>query len=68
MKNLLKFIFCGVGLGFHIAEIQNKVKSSLIFIMEDNLEIFRLSLFTTNYQSISEQARLFFSIMDDDID
>ena len=68
MKDIIKFIFCGIGLGFHITEIQNKVKSSVLFIMEDNLEIFRLSLFTTNYQRLSQQARLFFSIMENEIE
>lgn len=64
MKEIFKFIFCGVGLGFHLSEIENKINSSLLFIMEDNIEIFRLSLFTTNYQKLSKQAWLFFSIMD----
>lgn len=66
MKEIFKFIFCGVGLGFHLKEIQNKIHSSILFIMEDNLEVFRLSLFTTNYQQLSKQALLFFSIMDND--
>ncbi len=68
MKEIFKFIFCGVGLGIHIDEIEKKTGSKLLFIMEDDIELFRLSLFTTNYQNISLKATLFFSIMDNDIE
>lgn len=68
MKYIQKYIFCGVGLGLHIPPIQNKTKSQQLFIMEDNLELFRLSLFITNYKELSTKAKLFFSIMDDEVD
>ena len=62
MKDMLKYIFCGVGLGLHIPLIQQKTNTSLLFIMEDNLELFRLSLFTTDYQELAKKATLFFTI------
>jgi len=68
MKYIQKYIFCGVGLGLHIPLIQNKTKSQQLFIMEDNLELFRLSLFTTDYKALSTKAKLYFSIMDDEAD
>lgn len=68
MKYIQKYIFCGVGLGLHIPLIQNKTKSQQLFIMEDNLELFRLSLFTTDYKELSTKAKLYFSIMDDEED
>lgn len=67
MKDIFKFIFCGVGLGIHIEEIEKKTQSKLVLIVEDNLELFRLSLFVTDYQKVSSQSTLFFSIMDDDV-
>ncbi|MDD3475263.1 MAG: DUF115 domain-containing protein [Sulfurimonas sp.] len=66
MKEIFKFIFLGVGLGLHLNKIQKKINSSLILIVEDNLELFRLSLFTTDYQNLSIKARVFFSIMDNE--
>ncbi|MGE4420166.1 MAG: 6-hydroxymethylpterin diphosphokinase MptE-like protein [Sulfurimonas sp.] len=68
MKYIQKYIFCGVGLGLHIPPIQNKTKSQQLFIIEDNLELFRLSLFTTDYKKLSTKAKLYFSIMDDEFD
>ncbi|MDD2651834.1 MAG: DUF115 domain-containing protein [Sulfurimonas sp.] len=68
MKYIQKYIFCGVGLGLHIPLIQSKTASGQLLIIEDNLELFRLSLFTTNYKDLSAKAKLFFSIMDNDFD
>lgn len=66
MKEIVKFIFCGIGVGLHLDEIEKKVKASLLFIMEDNLELFRLSLFSVNYKELSKKAILFFSVMEND--
>jgi len=60
-----KFIFSGTLLGKHIQGITNKLKFRLCIIYEYNLEIFRLSLFTTNYQKIAQKTKIIFSIMDD---
>ena len=38
----------------------------MLLIYEDNLELFRLSLFTLNYQKLSQKAKLFFSILDNE--
>ncbi|RLA76719.1 MAG: hypothetical protein DRG78_18525 [Epsilonproteobacteria bacterium] len=65
LKSIDKFIFFGVGLGLHIEEIHQKVKSQVYLIIEDDLELFRLSLFTINYQNISRSAKIFFSIFED---
>ena len=65
MKDIFKFVFCGVGLGLHMPEIQKKIKASLLFIMEDNLELFRISLFTTNYELLSHKTQLFLSVLED---
>ena len=66
MKKIHKFIFFGVGLGTHIEEIDKKIQAENYLIIEDDLELFRLSLFTTNYKKLSGQSRLFFCIFEDD--
>lgn len=63
MDELVKYIFCGVGLGLHIKEIIQKINPYLIFITEDNLELFRLSLFTINYKELATNRILIYSIM-----
>jgi len=68
MRKIIKYIYSGIGLGFHITEIQKKTKASVIFLVEKNLELFRLSLFTTDYTKLALKATLFFSILDDDND
>lgn len=64
MQKLYKFIFLETGLGLHVQEIIKKYNISAAFIFEKNLEIFRLSLFVTNYVELSLKTTLFFSIMD----
>ncbi|NOR57353.1 MAG: hypothetical protein GQ474_02405, partial [Sulfurimonas sp.] len=67
MKKMKKFIFIGVGLGLHITQIDKKVNATDYLIVEDNLEIFKLSLFTTDYYDIAKKSRLTFSILEDNI-
>jgi len=62
MKKIDKFIFIGTGIGTHISEIDKKIRASEYFIIEDNLELFRLSLFVTPYYDLATNAHLHFSI------
>jgi len=64
MKQIAKYIFIGTGLGFHISQIAKKISAQHYFIIEDNLEIFKLSLFTTKYYEIAQTATLYFSVAD----
>jgi len=58
-----KFIYIGVGLGLHLSEIDKKIKSYTTMIIEPELEIFRLSLFTVDYTEFKEGNReLFLSV------
>lgn len=68
IKDMRKFIFFGTGLGLHINSIHQKVSSQIYLIVEDDLELFRLSLFITNYKKISQSATLIFSVFEDDIE
>ena len=66
LKNIDKFIFIGVGLGLHIPLIDEKINAKEYLIIEDSLEIFKLSLFTTKYYELAQNATLFFSVADDE--
>ena len=66
MKIIEKFIFIGTGLGFHIPIIDNNIKATEYFIIEDDLELFNLSLFCTPYYEFNDNVSLFFSIAEDD--
>lgn len=60
---IFKFIFLGVGVGVHIHEIFKKIDSMCTLIIEPNIEIFRLSLFTTDYSIFNKNnKKLFLSI------
>lgn len=59
-----KFIFLRTLLGMHIPKIIDKLSVKECFIYESNLEIFRLSLFTTKYYKIYEKTNIVFSIDD----
>lgn len=64
MKELDKFIFLGVGLGLHIPKAVEKYDFQVVLIVEDNLELFRLSLFTVDYKQALMNTTSFFSIAD----
>lgn len=64
--NMEKFIFFGAGLGLHISAIHEKIASKIYLIIEDDLELFRLSLFTTNYKDIAQKSKLIFSVFEDE--
>jgi len=59
-KEIEKFIFIGVGLGVHIPQIAKKIKAEEYFVIEDDLELFRLSLFTTPYYRV--RGNFYFSL------
>lgn len=66
MKEIKKFIFIGVGLGTHLTLIDDKIQAKEYFIIEDDIELFKLSLFTTSYDKLAKNAELYFSVADDD--
>lgn len=67
MKKIYKFVFMGVGLGLHLITIHQKINAVTYLIVEDDLELFYLSLFVTDYQLLNNNgATLIFSIFDDE--
>jgi len=62
-KKIYKKVYIGTGLGLHIQEIDKKIASYTTLIIEEELEIFRLSLFVTDYTVFNEDNRkLFLSV------
>ena len=57
-----KFIFLGTLLGVHINDFHKYLKAKVYFIIEPNVEIFRLSMFMTDYKILSDNSKLFFAI------
>lgn len=64
LKAIQKFIFFGVGLGLHLQSIHERIHAKTYLIVEDDLELFRLSLFVTDYQKIGKTSTLFFAIFE----
>lgn len=64
LNYIKKFIFFGVGLGQHIIEIDKKINADIYLIVEDDLELFKLSLFTTPYYELASKSKLIFSVFD----
>lgn len=69
MKKIYKFIFVGVGLGLHLRKVHQKLQSNVYFIIEDDLELFYLSLFTCDYAALTDNgANLHFSVFEEEND
>ena len=62
LKTIPKLIIFGVGAGSHIPYLQLKVKAKIYLIIEPNLEIFRLSLFTIKYSILSKFTKIVFAV------
>lgn len=62
MMKVYKFIFIGVGLGLHIKNIIKKISAEVILITDNDIELFRLSMFTCNYKEALGSKTAFFSI------
>ncbi len=63
INNLNKFIFFGCGLSNHIELFIKTYTPKIVMVEENDLEIFRLSLFVTDYESLSHNTDFIFSIM-----
>lgn len=67
LNSMYKYIIFGVGLGLHIPLLHERFKCLQYLIVEPNLEIFRLSLFVTNYAELAKNTNLTLSIAEDEI-
>ncbi len=59
-----KFIFIGTLLGVHINDFHKAMNCKSYLIIEPNIEIFRLSMFLTDYKILSQKVNLFFTVND----
>ena len=57
-----KFIFLGTLLGIHLNDIHRIIQASSYLIVEESLEVFRLSMFLTDYTELATSSKLFFVI------
>lgn len=57
-----KFVFIGTLLGVHINDFHKAINAKAYLIVEPNIEIFRLSMFLTDYSVLALNSKLFFSI------
>ena len=64
--HLKKFIFFGTGLGIHITSVHEKIMAQSYLIIEEDLELFKLSLFCTPYYLIAMRSNIIFSIFEDE--
>jgi len=64
MKYVPSFIFLGSLLGSHFLSLKEKFNFKSCLIIEPDLELFRLSLFVTEYKILTDKNRLFFSVGD----
>lgn len=65
-EKIYKFVFIGSGLGIHMQGINRKLNPFTTLIIEPELEVFRLSLFVTDYTEFQNGSRkLFLSIEED---
>ena len=65
MKEIEKFIFVGVGLGLHLIETDKKINAQEYLIIEDDIELFYLSLFCTPYYKLKTK-KLSFCVGEDE--
>ncbi len=65
MNNVSKIIVLGLGLGLHLQNFKEKMGAQVLFIQEDDFELFKLSLFTCDYAQLATNATLYFSIMEE---
>jgi len=68
LNEIFKYMIFGVGLGMHIPLIHEKIKAKIYLIVEPSLEIFKLSLFVTNYALLAKEAKLMFCVAKNEFD
>lgn len=61
-KDIKKFIFIGTLLGVHINDIHRTFHANSYLICEPDIEVFRLSLFLTDYTEVCSSSKVFFCI------
>jgi len=62
VKKSKKIAFLGTGLGTHITSILRALKPKKILIIEEDIQVFRCSLYVTDYEALSEISKIKFSI------
>jgi len=61
-KSINSMVFFGTLLGKHIVSVNEKFKCKSYLVLEPSLEIFRLSLFVTEYKLLVQNSHAYFSV------
>ena len=61
-KNISKIIFVSNGLGLHLKEYDKKFSLKSVLIVENDIELFRLSTFCIDYEKFSKNKQLLFCV------
>ena len=65
-KKSKRFVFFGIGLATHLGGILKKVTADRYLIVENDLELFKLSTLVTPYYKFAQDTDLVFSVLDDE--
>jgi hypothetical protein len=65
-SDIKKFVFIGTLLGVHINDFHKKLNANSYLIIEPNIEIFKLSMFMTDYTLLAKDSKLFFAICENE--
>lgn len=68
LKTVYNFIIFGITLGIHIPAIVAKVNAKVYHLIEPSLEIFRLSLFVTDYSNLFKENLVYFYISNEEVE
>ena len=66
LKEIYKYAFFGVGLGLHLERIDERIHAYMYLVVEDDLELFRLSMFVTDYGKLGRHAQLYFAVAENE--
>ena len=66
LKKLEKFLFFGTGLAEHIFLMEPQINAQSYLIVEDDLELFRLSLFVNDFTLLAKKASLHFAVFENE--
>lgn len=65
-SNIKKFVFIGTLLGVHLNDFHKELNAHSYLIIEPNIEIFKLSMFMTDYTQLVKDSKLFFAICENE--
>jgi len=62
VKKVKKIAFLGIGLGTHVTSIIKELKPKKVLICEKNIQLYKCSMYVTDYEALSAISKIEFSI------